>query len=104
MPRPALLEARAHAFDRDREATVAQPLLELAILPGGPDGQYTLSLQRRVRGRDPGIGVEARVVRGRERVGTVIHVEKDRVESLAGAAEGQRDIARLDLNAAILEW
>ena len=42
----SLFQARAHAGDLDAKSVIAQTLLELAVIPGRPDRQHAVALQR----------------------------------------------------------
>src|SRR6202011_4201792 len=63
----SLFQARAHAGDLDAKSVIAQTLLELAVIPGRPDRQHAVDLQRGPRRSEAMVGVQPGVGRLGER-------------------------------------
>ena len=90
-------------LDLHGESAVAKPLLELAIVPRGPDSEDAARREGRARRGDPFVAVETCVARRRERGRTVVDVEEHRVEAPGVCAQRQRDVSNFDADARILQ-
>src|SRR5260221_10009266 len=77
----ALFQPPAKALHFHLESPIAQSLLECSILVHRPDGQNSLRLKSRVRGRYSTLVIERGIIRCRKCGRPVINVEKHGIES-----------------------
>src|SRR6476619_5866332 len=96
-------QASTHMLDLHGESAVAKALLELAIVPRGPDSEDAARREGRARRGDPFVAVETCVARRRERGRTVVDVEDHRVEPPGVCAQRHRDVSNFDADARILQ-